>query len=255
MIIVTGGGSGIGRSLSHSLASRGETVMIVGRREEALKETSSFHPERITYIVCDVSDPSHRESMCKGFNDTPNIKALVHNAGILEPLKPLADVSLAEWQFSQAVNVEAPLFLTQALLPKLKGGRVLHLSSGAAHDAYSHWGAYCTSKSALYMLYRLFKQEVSDVLFGSVMPGITDTAMQDMIRCSDTLPKEVLRFFRELKSENKLLTTETVAEFLTWLLLDVSDKNYAEKEWDIYDATHHNQWLKKGEVPKVFSDA
>lgn len=253
MIVVTGGGSGIGQALAQSLASRGENVLILGRREDKLQETAKVSPKYISYLACDLSQADDRATFVRDL-DVPSIKGLVHNAGLLEPLKPLADITLAEWQQSQAINVEAPLFLTQALLPKLKGGRVLHLSSGAAHDAYSHWGAYCTSKSALYMLYKLFKQEVPDVHFGSVMPGITDTAMQDIIRCSDTLPKDVLAFFRTLKTENKLLSTQTVAEFLTWLMLDVSASRYSENEWDIYDRSLHKEWLKEGVVPKVFDN-
>lgn len=253
MIIVTGGGSGIGKALAQSLANRQENVLILGRREDKLKETALFNPERISYHACDLSKPRSRDVFIKSLG-VRYLKGLVHNAGLLEPLKPLSDISLSEWQRAQAINVEAPLFLTQGLLPRLKGGRVLHLSSGAAHDAYLHWGAYCTSKSALYMLYKLFKQEVSEVLFGSVMPGITDTAMQDIIRHADNLPNDVLGFFRTLKSQNKLLSTETVAEFLTWLLLDVPEQRYSNKEWDIYDPSHHEEWLRKGTVHKVFED-
>lgn len=254
MIIVTGGGSGIGAALAQALARRDEQVLIVGRRKEALKSISATFPEKISYVVADLSSSTGREKLVSHLKPLKRIKALVHNAGLLDPLKPLADVSLEEWRTAQAINVEAPLFLTQALLEKLQGGRVLHLSSGAAHGAYAHWGAYCTSKAALYMLYQTFKQEVPNVLFGSVMPGITDTAMQGLIRNSDNMPEDSLAFFRGLKEEDKLLSTDTVAEFLSWLLLQASDKAYSEEEWDIYDSSYHSKWLKKGSVPKVFDD-
>lgn len=59
---------------------------------------------------------------------------MVHNAAVLEPVKPLMEVDVCEWRQSMSTNVEAPLFLTQMLLPHLKAGaRILHISSGAAH--------------------------------------------------------------------------------------------------------------------------
>lgn len=254
MIVITGGGSGIGRALALELAERHEKVLIVGRREAQLQETKAAGKARIDYIVTDLSQEQGRQQLIEHLSGETLIKGLVHNAGLLEPLKPLSAVSLSEWRRAQSINVEAPLFLTQGLLHKLKGQRVLHLSSGAAHHPFSLWGAYCTSKAALYMLYQLFKKEEPDVLFASVMPGVTDTGMQDSIREATDMPKEELAFFRQLKKENKLLSPETVAEFLSWLLLDTDSERYIEREWDIYESWHHEHWVKKGVVHKVFDN-
>ena len=50
-------------------------------------------------------------------------------------------------------------------------------------------------------------------------------------------------FFKRLKQDNRLLTPETVAAFLCWLLLDMDAIQFGSKEWDIYDTNHHRAWL------------
>lgn len=254
MIIITGGGSGIGRSLTQSLAKRGCHILIIGRREQNLKETQSHSPSKIDYIVADISNEKGRLTVLQQIQDDVVIQGLVHNAGTIEPLKPLKEINLSEWRHAQAINVEAPLFLTQALLPKLKEKRVLHVSSGVAHFPIAAWGAYCTSKAALFMLYQLFKREIPDVLFASVKPGITDTAMQATIRAVNKMSPDDHGFFSEMKENDKLLSPTVVAQFLTWLLLDVDGNQYIQEEWDIYDESHHKKWLTEGTVPKVFDD-
>lgn len=241
MYIVTGGGRGIGRALALELASRGKTVLIVGRHETALKEVASLC-SGIHYQVADVSSPQSRKALVQAIGDTP-ISALVHNAGIIDPITPLANMPLEAWQSLMATNVEAPLFLSQALLKNLKGGRVLHMGSGAAYIAIASWSAYCTSKAALSMLTRCWQAEFSDPAFGSVMPGIIDTDMMTTIRHSQSMNPEKREFFQNLKRSNRLLKTETVALFLSWLLLEVKETEYASKEWDIYDTSHHSAWL------------
>lgn len=254
MFVITGGGTGIGRALALNLASKGCSVLIAGRRQAMLDEVVAENPLKISAISVDLSNPSGRDDLLAHIGNK-SLTALVHNAGILEPLRPLREISLPEWQFAQQVNVEAPLFLSQALLVNLKGGRVLHLSSAMAHMAAAGWGCYCVTKSALYMLYQMFNKEQSDIAFGSVMPGITDTNMQSLIREAEGLPDKDSAFFNRLYDESMLLSPETVAAFLSYLLLETSPDVFREKEWDIYDSKHHPHWLGEGIVPNVFGDA
>jgi benzil reductase ((S)-benzoin forming) len=252
--IITGGGSGIGQAVAHNLSDHGLDVLIVGRRTKALEETKAHQPKRIQILQADVSSSSGREKLLAHVEKRKQIDFLIHNAGIVEPITPISDIKVSDWRKTQATNVEAPLFLTQGLLPKLKGGRVLHISSGLAHLPMSSWCSYCTSKAGLFMIYQCLKEEFGEsVSFGSVMPGIVDTEMQAVIRHTDDTVASNIEFFRQLKDENKLLTSQTVANFLAWLLLSISAKRYAEQEWDIYDGAHHREWLPKGQsVPNPF---
>ncbi len=253
-IIVTGGGSGIGQALAIELAKRDKQVVIAGRRQEALLETKSQNDTRIDMLVCDLSQPQGRATLVEYVSQYQRVDALVNNAATIAPIAPLKDVELEAWQQAQAINVEAPLFLTQALLTPLAGGRVLNISSGAAHQGFQSWASYCVSKSALFMLYQCFKLEESDIAFGSVMPGITDTSMQQALRESEVLPEGDRQFFASLFQSDKLISPKVVAQFLAWLLLDIDAQRFSEKEWDIYDSTSHGEWLKEGIVPKVFDN-
>jgi NAD(P)-dependent dehydrogenase (short-subunit alcohol dehydrogenase family) len=146
-----------------------------------------------------------------------------------------------------AINVEEPLFLTQALLPELvENSRVVHISSGAAHQGIPGWGLYCTSKAALFMLGQLLKDELAqrNIWFGSVRPGIVDTPMQEEIRALKPESFPMVEQFRQYKATGALVTSELVAQYLEWLLLEVSGPQLGEREWDIRDTEWQSAWQK-----------
>ncbi len=242
MFVVTGGGRGIGSALAVALANRGKSVLIVGRHEGALVKTAASSP-LINYMCADVSSPEGRQQLTVHLQDVPVIEGLIHNAGIIEPIAPIASIDEPSWHQCMATHVDAPLFLTQRLLDKLTHGRVLNISSGAAHFPVVGWAAYCVSKAALSMLTRCWQTESNPIAFASVMPGIIDTQMQASIRAASHMDADKLEFFKQLKQDNRLLTPATVAAFLCWLLLDIDAANYVSQEWDIYDTSHHSAWL------------
>lgn len=243
MFVITGGGSGLGQALALALAKREQAVLIIGRQEETLQKTAAHSPF-ITYCCADVSLDSGRALVAKNLAHQPHIRGLIHNAGIIDPIVPITQIQAAAWRHCMATNVEAPLFLTQALLPQLKDARVLHIGSGAAYFPIKGWTAYCTSKAALSMIARCWQVEEPSLLMASVMPGIIDTAMQDTIRHAQYMDPQKHDFFCQLKKSGGLLRSETVAIFLTWLLLEVAPERYGAQEWDIYDTSHHSSWLQ-----------
>ena len=213
----------------------GMRVLAVGRRESALQATQALNPQKIKICSADVSSLDGRERIVQAIIGK-NLRFVVHNAAVLQPVKPLANVSLQEWRIHFAVNVEGPLFLTQALLPHLqKGSRILHISSGAAHHAYAGWGAYCSSKAALHTLYHVWNLELKsrDILVGSVRPGVVDTPMQDQVRQASQEIFPSINKFLKLREEGKLLAPETVARFIGHLLMQTDNETFIAQEWDI----------------------
>lgn len=242
MFVITGGGTGIGRALAELLASMQHRVLVVGRRESVLRDvslTSSY----IEYCCADVSTEVGRQLIVEKLRDVPVIKGLIHNAGVIEPIVPVRQITLHAWQQVLSINLEAPLFLTQLLFAKLVQGRVLHIGSGAAHFPVRGWSAYCVSKAALAMLTQCWQLECQEVAFASVMPGIVDTDMQTYIRRSNNMDAEKLKFFKTLQSSGQLISPATAAIFLHWLLCKIDKAEYIAREWDIYDATLHARWL------------
>lgn len=147
--IITGGGTGIGAALAKRLVSRSQKVLIVGRRNTKLLETknSCSNPSLLRTVVADISTPEGRQSIVESLDENEVVDNLVHNAAVLEPVGPLIDVTPEEWSKNMKINVDGPLFLTKSLLPMLikknendnRGGRILHISSGAAHHGYRGW--------------------------------------------------------------------------------------------------------------------
>ena len=243
MFVVTGGGSGIGRALAQRLAGLNHQVLIIGRSEQSLQETSTF--SSLIQILCaDVSSRAGRLMIKEALSSAASIKGIIHNAGVIDPILPMQSLDEGAWRHVMAVNLDAPFLLTQALLAQLKGGRVLHIGSGAAYFPVVGWAPYCVSKAALAMLTRCSQVEYQDIACASVMPGIVDTAMQTSIRHAVKMAPEKRAFFNALKKNHQLISVDTVAFFLSWLLLDLDKTTYASKEWDIYDTSHHEAWLK-----------
>jgi benzil reductase ((S)-benzoin forming) len=242
MIVITGGGSGIGQALAQRLAYRGKEVLIIGRHTDTLLETANLSPH-ISTCTADISCDIGRQKILSHLETTLHIEALVHNAGIIEPIVPIDQLDEVSLQQSFVTNIIAPLLLTQALLAKLTHSRVLHIGSAVAYFPVAGWTAYCVSKAALAMLTRCWQLECLDTAFSSVMPGIVDTNMQSFIRQSHAMAPAQLNFYHTLKKEQRLLTPQTVALFLSWLLLDSAFDEYRAQEWDIYDTKHHTSWL------------
>lgn len=244
-ILITGGGTGIGRALAGRFADKGWRVTIVGRRLNLLQEVARDYPDKISIISADVGSIQDRQKIVSEAKGTLDL--LVHNAAVLGPVGPILDQSPEDWKSHMATNVEGPLFLTQALLPNLvENSRVVNISSGAAHQGIPGWGMYCTSKAALFMLGQLLKDELAqrNIWFGSVRPGIVDTPMQAEIRALEPKDFPMVEQFRQYKATGALVTSELVAQYLEWLLLEVSGPQLGEREWDIRDAEWQSAWQK-----------
>ena len=104
----------------------------------------------------------------------PALDALVHNAGIFERVA-YADITRAQYRRMMAINLEAPFFLTQALLPQLRAAAspsVVHVTDIGGERALSHYAHYGVSKAGLLMLTRQLAVELAPhVRVNAVSPG------------------------------------------------------------------------------------
>lgn len=244
LVLVTGAGSGIGRALAQQLIARGCDVLAIGRRAALLESLAAEHPGRVRPLALDVAAADAPERILAALGERAP-RYVVHNAATLDPAGSLAQLDRAAFGAHLETNLMAPLFLTQALLPRLgRGARVLHISSGAAHHALNGWGPYCMSKAALHMLTQCWNAELKDagILVGSARPGVVDTPMQASIRELTPEAFPDVESFRRLKSDGALLPPETVARFLAWMLLDADEEQFSGAERDVRDAALAKQW-------------
>lgn len=242
MFIITGGGTGIGRALALALATRKQQVLVVGRREQPLQEVAS-HSSFITALSADVSSSNGRQKVVDHAHEVSMLQGLIHCAGVIKPILPVRDIKEVDWREVMSTNLDSTLFLTQALLNKLGNGRILQIESKMAIEPVKGLVAYCVSKAAVSMLIRCWKLENPMMAITSVIPGLVNTAIFQAVADADNIDDTYRAALKELKQNKQLLSPETVALFLTWLLLDTEKSMYNSKIWDIYDDTHHANWL------------
>lgn len=172
---MTGGGSGIGRGIARAFAEAGEAVTIVGRRKEALHETDGGRGMHC--VVADVTDEAAVEALfTKGFD------VVVANAGVGRAA-PLAEVSLAEWNETLAVNLTGTFLTFRAALRSgiPEGGRLIAVASTQALKGGGRIAAYAASKHGVLGLVRSVAQEVAKkgITCNAICPGFVDTPMAD----------------------------------------------------------------------------
>jgi NAD(P)-dependent dehydrogenase (short-subunit alcohol dehydrogenase family) len=198
--LITGASRGIGRAIAEKLAGADRTLLLHGRDRDALAETcrrveaKSSHAIPLCY---DLKFAEAIEEMIAEIGAAP-VDALVNNAGIAI-VKPLAEVTLDEWQTTFAVNVTAPFLLTQCLLPKMtSGSSVVNILSVAAKTGFPGWSSYCMSKFALEGFSQAVREEVRSrgIRVLNIYPAATNTEIWqgvegDWPREKMLLPEEI----------------------------------------------------------------
>jgi len=154
IILITGGGSGIGRGLAESLHALGNQVIISGRRHHALEETIAANPGMKSLTV-DMRDPaSVRALAARAIDEFPALNILINNAGIMRRENLLEQQpDLADAEAIVATNLLGPIRLTAAVLPHLQKqpyAAIINVSSGLAFLPMARTPTYCATKAALH---------------------------------------------------------------------------------------------------------
>ena len=151
--LVTGGGSGIGRALAHRFNDLGATVIVAGRRGDALDETIEDRARMAAYIL-DVQDNASITSfVAQATKEHPGLNVLVNCAGIMRFENLGGEADLRDAEQTIATNILGPIRLTNALLPHLQAQReaaIVNVSSGLAFVPLPAAPTYSASKAALH---------------------------------------------------------------------------------------------------------
>ncbi|PYC73042.1 3-oxoacyl-ACP reductase [Streptomyces tateyamensis] len=176
-IIVTGGGTGLGRAIAAAFAEQGEQVVITGRRKDVLAEAAAELGPNVRAVAFDAADPAQVEAALAELPE--RVDVLVNNAGgNRDRTTPpgaygtgLAAVAAA-WQANLDANLLTALLVTTALADRLaEGARIVNFSSIAAHRGGS--GSYGASKAAIENWNLTLAQQVAErgITANVIAPG------------------------------------------------------------------------------------
>jgi meso-butanediol dehydrogenase/(S,S)-butanediol dehydrogenase/diacetyl reductase len=180
VVLVTGGGSGIGRATVQRLIDEGATVVAADIAEEGLATTAkdASRPEAVTSLVGDVSDPAFGPAAVAAALRHGRLDTVVNSAGILR-FEHSHEVRLADWQRILDVNLTGTFLTCQAALPALLdgGGTIVNVASTAALAAHPWAAAYSASKGGVLALTRTLAIEYAKqgLRANAVCPGSIDT--------------------------------------------------------------------------------
>jgi uncharacterized oxidoreductase len=153
-MLITGGGSGIGRALAEAWQAQGNQIVIAGRRKQALDETVAANPG-MKSCQLDIEDPAAIRRFAAELTAAhPNVNVLVNNAGIMRAENLLhQQEDLADATSIVTTNLLGPIRLTAALLPHLvkqPHATTVNVSSGLAFVPLSLTPTYCATKAAMH---------------------------------------------------------------------------------------------------------
>jgi pteridine reductase len=177
---ITGAGIRIGSAVARALAQAGYDLALHANRSvkplEALAAELQGLGRQVSLYTADLSDPRAVEELgVRVHTDHPALDVVVHNAGLYERVA-FESITREQYRTMLAVNLDAPFFLTQALLPSLRAAAqplVVHLTDIGGERAVSHFAHYSVSKAALIMLTRALAVELAPhVRVNAVSPGV-----------------------------------------------------------------------------------
>lgn len=190
IILVTGAGDGIGREAALTYARFGAHLILLGRTQSKLLQVqkeitdAGFYPAQIlTLDLLTASQQDCQQVAAQIMQWAPRLDGVLHNAGLLSDITPMAEIKIEDWQQVMQVNVNATFMLTQALLPlllKSDSSSLVFTSSSVGRQGRSGWGAYSVSKFATEGMMQVLAEEYkqTNLRVNCINPGGTRTKMR-----------------------------------------------------------------------------
>jgi NADP-dependent 3-hydroxy acid dehydrogenase YdfG len=184
--IVTGGGTGIGRAFSESLATAGTKVVIASRRASVLRRTAdeinaSVGTERVFPYEFDIRNPDQVDEFVNDvFARWQAVDLLINNSGLAVP-ETVDEITNAGWDKVMETNLRGVMQLVRAVLPHMIGndfGDIVNVSSQAGKHGYADVPSYCASKFGLLGFAESLRDHVrktgTNIRIFNFCPGLVD---------------------------------------------------------------------------------
>jgi NAD(P)-dependent dehydrogenase (short-subunit alcohol dehydrogenase family) len=191
--VVTGGGTGIGRSIALALAEAGADVAVASRKLANLEKVAGEIEalgRRSLAVAADITSRAEVESLAQRVADELGaVDILVNNAGTVPLLKPLIDLAEDEWDEAFAANLKGHYLCSQAvgrMMMARKQGVIINISSTNAMRAKGDRGAYPIAKAGVIMLTRVLARELGchNIRVNAIAPALFRTEMGEQWVCN-----------------------------------------------------------------------
>ena len=215
--VVTGGAQGFGRAITERFATSGARVAIWDRDMALAERTAAELGERVTAIVCDVTDPA---KVAKARDATVSrlgrIDILVNNAGIAGANGKTWETDVEEWRKVMRINLDGPFICSRAVAPVMIAqnyGRIVNIASIAGKEGNPNAAHYSASKAGLIALTKSLGKELAgyDIAVNTVTPAAART------RIFDQMSREHVDFMLSKIPRNRFVTVEELASMVAWI--------------------------------------
>lgn len=221
--VITGGNSGIGYATAKQFKEQGATVIITGRRKEAIEKAVS--ELGVHAIVADQSRVSDIENLVsKVKEDFGQVDILFINAGIAG-LGTIEQATETLYDDIMNINLKGAYFTLSRFIPILKdGASVVFLSSNTASMSGAGSSVYSSSKTALNAVMKIASVELAPrkIRVNSVSPGPTETEVMKKVGLDETTVKSIMDVVVEKVPLKQMGASEDVAKMVSYLSSDAS---------------------------------
>ncbi|MDB5744393.1 MAG: short-chain dehydrogenase/reductase [Polaromonas sp.] len=226
LFVLTGASRGMGLAMARQLLAGGHTVLCISRSGvPALAQQAQQRGATLLQWCHDLADSgtlagSLQDWLRQQGGTAWRTASLINNAGVIPPVRPLAQADAADLARALRVGLEAPMLLAAAFLQATEGWsaqrRVLNISSGLGRRAMASQAAYCAAKAGMDHFTRCLALEEASKTNGaqvcSLAPGVIDTAMQVQLRGADGAAFPDRDSFVRLKSGGQLTSPDEAAK-------------------------------------------
>jgi uncharacterized oxidoreductase len=201
-MLITGGGSGIGRALAEAFHAAGNKVVIAGRRQAVLDETTAANPGMGSAILDIEKSDAILKFASRLEADYPALNVVIHNAGIMRP-EAVQSCSVADAEATITTNLLGPIRLTAALLPLLKRqprATLMTVSSGLAFVPLALTPTYCATKAAIHSYSQSLRHQLegTSVEVLELVPPYVQTELMGARQATDPNAMPLKEFIDEV---------------------------------------------------------
>ncbi|APG19889.1 alcohol dehydrogenase [Kosakonia radicincitans] len=220
-VVVTGAGSGMGRTAAIRLASEGAKVMLLGRQAGMLEEVRDEikRADGLSYVFpCDIRSQSQVEKTFTAVASVcGQVDALFANAGYLGAFKPLAEADIADFSEPLETNLNGTFLTIRHCLPLIKKGAILINASWTTGSVMPGAGIYAATKAALLAIMRTLAVECGPrgIRVNAVSPGVILTPM-----AASALPEATVNALASRSLLQRNGVPEDISGTVAWLLSD-----------------------------------